>query len=462
MTENSRQPLKKKLGYGAGDLSSSMFFTVGTFLLLNFLTDTVGLSAALAGIALMVGKIWDAVTDPAVGFLSDRTRTRWGRRRPWILFAAVPFGVAFFWMFRNPGIDHSNQIGLFIWATLSFMLLCTFYTFANVPYNSLLPEITRDFHERTEFMGYRTIFAVSGTFIGAGAAIPIIDAFKDGADKTPGFIAMGAIFGLMIAISAMTPFFAVREPPFPETVRKQNIFKENLDAFKNRPFLLILIPWFTNSAGVAVILTTLIYYYKYIFKNEAMVTVAMIVLLVTAIAFIPVTLKVSRKLGKRNTYLIGMSISALSVLVFSAIGHILGVKYASVIMLIAGIGFSTHYVLPWAIVPDTIEYDYSKSGVRREGVFYGLWSFVIKVGGALAGFICGIILSLMGYLEPAAGSTSVVTQPETAILAIRILMGPVSAFFFIVGNIVHWFYPIDSKKYEEIQKNIKEMESAKS
>ncbi len=457
MQEESRKPLKVKLGYCAWDLSSSIFFTAGTFLLLNFLTDKVGLSAALAGVALMIGKVWDAVTDPAVGYLSDRTKTKWGRRRPWILFASIPFGLSFLWMFTDPQIGVENQTGIFLWATLSFMLLCTFYTFANVPYNSLLPDITKDFNERTEFMGYRTIFAVIGTFIGAGASVPIIKAFEMSYDKRIGYIAMGAIFGMIIAVAAITPFFAVKEPPLPEVVEKKNIFKSNMDAFRNKPFMLILIPWFMNSAGVAVILTMMIYYFKYIYQREELVTIAMIVLLVTTIVFVPITLFISKRFGKRNTYIAGMSIVILSLLVFSAFAHTYGVISAYIIMAFAGIGFSTHYILPWSIVPDTVDYDYAKTGIQREGIYYGLWSFVIKVGAALAGLFCGVTLSKSGYIEPISGIASL--QPESALLGIRLLIGPGSAIFFLIGNIVLAFYPIDKKMYDEIKEKIKSIES---
>jgi GPH family glycoside/pentoside/hexuronide:cation symporter len=175
MNRDDRLRVSTKLGYGAGEFSSSVFFTVTTVILLIFLTDNVGLSATLAGTALLVGKLWDAVIDPVIGYLSDRTRTRMGRRRPWLLFAALPFAVTFALMFRNPGL--STQASLFLWTLLSFMALSTAYPCANIPYNALLPDLTRDFNERTSVTGYKTIFAVAGTLIGAGAAVPLIGLF---------------------------------------------------------------------------------------------------------------------------------------------------------------------------------------------------------------------------------------------------------------------------------------------
>lgn len=438
-----------KIGYGAGEFSSSVFFTISSILLLIFLTDEVGLLPGLAGTALMIGKIWDAITDPAVGFLSDKTRTRWGRRRPWFLLAAIPFGIAFFFMFKNPGLE--SQRALFLWAMLMYIILSTFYTCTNVPYNSLLPELTPNYDERTSVTGFKTVFAVMGTLIGAGASLPIIAIM--GEDTSAGYMLMGAIFGLFIAVAAATPFFATQEPPFVEPVEKKNIFRQYKEAVSNTPYLLILIPWFLNTMAVSILMATLIYYFKYVFLNEQLLTAGMVILLVGSVAFVPLAVKASQKIGKRKAYIIGMTVTMLAVLAFAFFAHILGYILAYVIMLVAGIGFSTHYVLPWAIVPDAIEYDYAESGVRREGIYYGLWSFSIKVASALAAFVAGWVLSATGF-NIEFGET----QPETVLFGIRMLVGPATAFLILCANIVHWFYPIDRKKYDEIRAKIEARE----
>lgn len=451
MNQDKRLPLSVKLGFGAGEFSSSIFFTVTTVILMNFLTDNVMLSATAAGTALLIGKIWDAVIDPVIGYLSDHTRTRMGRRRPWLLFGAIPFAITFALMFRNPGL--SSQTSIFVWATLSFIALCTAYPCTNIPYNALLPEMTRDFDERTSVTGYKTIFAVMGTLIGAGAAFPLIGIF---ADKNAGYFGMGAVFAILIMISVISPFFAVKEPPLPPVVKTQGIFSTYKAAFANKPFLLILIPWMLNTVGVGVVMATMIYYFKYIFQNEALITPVLLIILITAVVFVPVSVKVSERIGKRTTYIIGMFIAAASIIVFSLAGHLVGVWYSAAILFFAGVGFSTHYVLPWSIVPDTIEYDYSISGVRREGIFYGLWVFVIKVGSALSGFIVGAMLDAFGYVP------NLLPQPDVSVLGIRILIGPATAVFFIAANIVLWFYPIDRKRYDEIMQRIGEMEAGKA
>ena len=204
MSKIEKLSLKIKLGYGAGEFASSIFWITMAFWLMNYLTDEVGLSAALAGLAIMVGKALDAVIDPAVGFLSDRTHSKWGRRRPWFLWGAVPFGIAYFIMFTN--FHMVGQTAIFTWESLAFILLCLTYSCTNVPFNSLLPEMTKDYNERTSLTGYKSMFAVVATLLGAGAAMPIMSSFGN---RTYGFMAMGAIFGFMIILSVLIPFFTL-------------------------------------------------------------------------------------------------------------------------------------------------------------------------------------------------------------------------------------------------------------
>lgn len=442
--------LKTRLGFGVGEFSSSIFFTITSFFLLNFLTDEVRLSAALAGTALLVGKIWDAVIDPFIGYISDRTHSRWGRRRPYLLFFGIPFGIAFVLMFRNPGI--ADQTGKFLWAMLVYMFFCTVYSFTNIPYNALLPEMTQDYNERTGISGFKQAFAVVGTLIGAGAALPIMALF---ATRTAGFTGMAAIFGFLAALTLVITFFSVREPAVTELPGGENILKSLRDVFSNLPFVLLLTSWFTNSMAIAMIESMLIYYYKYIFQSESSMTMAMIILLVVTMLAIPGWVALSKKIGKKPAYLAGMTLTLVAVVVFAFVGDLMGVNGALGLVAFAGIGISAHYVLPWSMAPDTIEYDYSRSGVRREGIYYSVWTFVIAFGGALSGFVVGQGLDLFGYVPD-------VTQTARSILGIRLFIGPIPAVLFILGNIAIAFYPITRRFYEDMQRKIRERESQAS
>jgi GPH family glycoside/pentoside/hexuronide:cation symporter len=441
---NEKITRKTKIGFGAGEFSSSIFFTITSFWLLNFLTDEVRLSAALAGTALLVGKIWDAAIDPFIGYFSDHTHSRWGRRRPYILFFTIPFGIAFVLMFRNPGI--AAQAGKFWWAMLTYIFFCTVYSFTNIPYNAILPEISKDYNERTSISGYKQIFAVIGTLLGAGAALPIMALF---ATRTSGYIGMSAIFGFLAALSLLVTFISVREPRVVAQPKGESIPKSLKDVFTNKPNLLLLTAWFTNSTAVAIMESMLIYYYKYIFQAEGSVTMAMIILLVITIVSIPFWVWFARKISKKTAYGIGMTLTLLGVILFAFTADRLGQTGALVYMILAGFGFSSHYVLPWSMAPDTIEYGYARSGVRREGVYYSVWTFMIALGGAFAGFLVGQSLGLFGYVPDAV-------QSESSIMGIRLLIGPLPAMLILLGNLALMFYPLDRKRYEEMQAAIRE------
>ena len=453
MTENIAKTEKTgkisrrtKIGFGAGEFSSSIFFTLTSFWLLNFLTDEVRLSAALAGSALLVGKIWDAVIDPFIGYFSDHTRTRWGRRRPYILFFSIPFGIAFVLMFRNPGI--TAQLGKFWWAMLTYVFFCTVYSFTNIPYNAMLPEISKDYNERTSISGWKQAFAVIGTILGAGAALPLMAVF---ASRTAGFVGMAVVFGFLAALTLLVTFITTREPPAVVQPKGESILNSLKDVFTNKPYVFLLTAWFTNSTAVAIMESMLIYYYKYIFQAEGSVTLALITLLLVTIATIPFWVWFARKVGKKIAYIIGMTLTLLAVVLFGFTADKLGQNLALIYMVLAGFGFSSHFVLPWSMAPDTIEYGYARSGVRREGVYYSVWTFMIALGGAFAGFLVGQSLGLFGYVPDAI-------QTATSILGIRLLIGPLPAVLILLGNLSLIFYPLNQKRYEEMQAAIKEKE----
>lgn len=439
--------LRTKLGFGAGEFSSSIFFTLTSFWLMNFLTDEVRLSAGIAGTALLVGKIWDAVIDPLIGSISDHTKSRWGRRRPYLLFFAIPFGLAFVLMFRNPGID--GQTGKFIWAMLTYVFFCTVYSFTNIPYNALLPEMTSDYNERTNVSGYKMFFAVIGTLLGAGAAMPLMALFSG---RTAGFIGMSAVFGFLAALSLLVTFFSVKEPPVVEAKIGGSVLKSLKDVFSNRPYLMILFTWFINSTAVAIMQTMLIYYYKYLINDEAAVTLAMIALLVASMLTIPLWVWLCKKWEKKQAYFAGMTLTLVTVMAFAFFADKLGNIPALILMALAGVGFSSHYVGPWAIVPDTVEFGYAQTGRRSEGVYYSVWTFVVALGGALAGFLVGQGLELFGYVPD-------VVQSTRSILGIRLLIGVLPGILILLANLMLAAYPLTRKRYEEMLEKIAKMEA---
>lgn len=441
--------LKVKFGFGIGDLGGNMLFTIIAFLLMNYLTDTVGLAAGLAGIALTVGKIWDGIIDPAIGYFSDRTVTRWGRRRPYIFSGGIATFLAMILMFTNPGF--SNQYLLFSWAIIAYCLLCTAGSIINIPYSSLTPELTSDYHERTALNGYRMTFAVIGTVIGAGTAGPILGLFKD---RNTGFMALGVIYGLIIMVVSLITFYTIKEPDSIAGSSKTGGLKSYFQAFKNIPFLLILFPWVCNMIATTLMSGMIIYYFKYIYHAEGSSTWAMLIMLASTILFIPVWVYLSRKIGKKLCYSLGMTLIALVGLAMFWFGHQYGPDFTFTLMLVAGIGLATTYIIPWSIVPDTVEYDYSKTGERSEGIYYGIWTFASQLGQALAALFMGIILDQYHY------TPNLSAQTPDAVFGIRLLIGLIPAAIYLTGAIIVLFYPIGEKQYQEMIGNINESREA--
>jgi GPH family glycoside/pentoside/hexuronide:cation symporter len=431
--------LKTKLGFGICDLGGNLFFTIMGFYLLFYLTDTSKLLAGLAGTALLVGKLADAFVDPAVGFLSDRTRSRWGRRRPFIFIGSILLFFLMIGMYTNPHIQ--SQLRLFIWTAVAYILLMASYSMVNIPYGALTPELSPDFDERTTLNAYRMTFAVVGTFVGAALVLPIVGAF---ANKDLGWLAMGAIMGAVITITALTTVFTIREPPAkPENKKKpkEGIFATYASALKLKPFLLAMFTYGSHMIGITIVQGALLYYFKYIYNAEGKFQIALAIFLVCVIISIPLWTMISKRIGKKLSYNLGMGLFAAVVIAFFFVGRGRGVGVMYVTMAIAGLGNSTNYIMPFAILPDVTELDYSQTGVRREGVFYGLWNFTLKVGQAFATALIGWILTAFGYVPDAA-------QTATSQLGIRLLVGPVAAVFFIAGVVILSFYPITRKYYE--------------
>jgi glycoside/pentoside/hexuronide:cation symporter, GPH family len=431
-----------KLGFGICDLGGNLFFTMMGFYLLFFMTDVVGISAGLAGTALMIGKVWDAITDPAVGYLSDRTRTRWGRRRPYMFVGSFLLFGAMILMFTAP--EYSSQGQLFAWGAIMYCLLCTAYTLVNIPYGALTPELTTDYNERTVLNAFRMSSAVVGTMVGAALVLPIVGM---AASVRAGWTLSGTVMGAIMMITGLITVFSVREPKHSEAQPVQNIFKSYAQVLGMKPFLTCLIPWTMHITGITIIQGALLYFYVYLYGDEGGFQLALVALLLSSMIFIPVWTIISKKIGKKKSYNTGMLIFAAAVLLLFLIGHRIPMEISYVIMAVGGIGLATQYVMPYSIIPDVVEYDYAENGIRREGVFYGLWTLTSKIGQAFAIALSGWTLSAFGYIPD-------VVQSDLSLLGIRLLCGPIPIIFFIIGVVVLSFYPITREKYEEILQKI--------
>ena len=435
MKPPNRLPLRTKLGYGVGDLGGNLFFTIMGFWLLNFVTDSLGLAASLAGLALLVGRVWDAVTDPLMGSLSDRTVSRWGRRRPYLLFGAPAVVVGMTLVFLDVGGRGWSDGALFAWVVFAVCVVNTAYTVVYVPYGALTPELARDFQERTNLTGYRMAWAIVGTLLGAGAFTIV----ADGA----GYAVAGLAFGVITAGVVLITFASVRERPVaPQRVPVGNVFASYRAALRVRPFRLALVPWTLFMTGIVIATSAVPFYFEHLYGRPELARFASLVLLLAAFASIPMWVWLSRRLGKRTAYNAGMVIFGAALLVAYLVAH-RDVATLFVVMAVAGVGLATNYVMPWSIIPDVIDYDELENGQRREGVFYGMWTFLQKLGLGVAGLVSGAVLQWTGYVPD-------VLQTPLALHGIRLLIGPVPALFLVVGILVLSRYPIDRAAHRAI------------
>ena len=435
----SRLPVRKKIGFGIADIGGNLFFTAMGFWSLTYLTDTVYLAPALAGIAVMVAKLWDAVTDPLVGYLSDNTRTRWGRRRPYLLFGAFPFGFCLWLFFTNPHIQH--QTTLFYWALAILCLLNTAMTCVNIPYSALTPELTSDYNEQTSLNSYRFACAGIGTIIGAIVVMPVVGAFPS---KSAGFSAAGALIGSMLVISTLITFFSVKEPACSyETAaeKKPPFFSAYRSVFKNRAYCILLAVFVLHITALNFLQTMVVYYLKYIYQAEHFSSTVMGALLICALLAIPIAALLSKKCTKRTSYRIGLSVLAAAGIIIFFIGHRIGLTGLLILFIGAGIGVGFAFATPWAMLPDAIASGHE--AVHNEGCYYGVWTFASKLGQAVSTGTAGVLLSMSGYLADGV-------QSDGTILTIRLISGPVPAAICLIGAALLHFY-IPPKKTADVR-----------
>ncbi len=442
-----RLSVGSKLGYGAGDFAANIVFQTVTLFLLYFYTDVFMLGASTAGVIYFIAKIWNAVCDPTMGYIADRTHTRWGRNRPFLLFGALPLGTAFFLLFAGPDL---SPVGKTAWALVTFLLFSATYSVINIPYGALTANLTLDTDERSSLTGFRMAFAILGTLTAAGAAKPIVALFPD---QITGFRMTGLVFGALCVVVNIITFASVKERVAPP--REENMsFREDLRiVIKNGPFILVTVSSIFQMVAINLLAAMINYYFKYNLGAEGYIPVAFLCLFATAMVAMPLWVFLTTRWGKKNVLMAGTGLMALMLLALLAVpGGNMGMILA--IFVAAGIGMATLYLCPWAMIPDTVEYSQWKTGKRREGILYGFFNFSFKFAAAFAGITAGFGLDLVDYLPNAA-------QQGSALTGIRIMMTVVPVLFIIAGIVIIAFYPIDSAMHRKMVGEIAEREGGK-
>ncbi|MGD1939314.1 MAG: MFS transporter [Cyanophyceae cyanobacterium] len=454
--------LSTKLAYGAGDLGPAITANVLIFFLLFFLTEVAGLSPGLAGWILLIGKVGDAINDPIIGVMSDRTRSKWGRRYPWMIGGAIPFGVFFLMQWWIPFQD---EWALFWYYLVIATLFNLAYTAVSLPYAALTPQLSDDYNERTNLNTFRFAFSIGGSIASLVVAQLIFQSVDD-------LVQRYLILGAICTAASIIPIFLCVAGTFRRAMPKERILmaqeaagetteaplplvKQIGIALGNRPFQYVvgiyLCSWFAVQLIGAIMQFYVVSWMRLDaaeFPNVALAVQG------TAIAFLPIWGRLSKTKGKRGVYFMGMGIWLIAQvgLLFLQPGQV-GLMYFLCVM--AGAGVSTAYLVPWSMLPDVIDADELKTGQRREGVFYSFMVFLQKMGLALALWFVGQIIEWAGYIKSVPDAPPPV-QPESALWAIRLLIGPLPAIALVAGIILTYFYPITAELHREILLKLQE------
>jgi GPH family glycoside/pentoside/hexuronide:cation symporter len=517
-----------KLAYGAGDMGPAITANILVFFLLYFFTNVAGLPAGMAGSILAIGKVADAINDPITGILSDRTRTRWGRRLPWMLAGIIPFGIFFFLQWIVPQFDPNPKINhqwLYVYYVAIAILFNLAYTAVNLPYTALTPELTQDYNERTDLSSFRFAFSIGGSILSLILATVIFQAYPDdplqqywllglvstavsvialfwctlgiqerGANPILGqsqkkmvgivvtviagivivyglanlktifngmvAILIGlelAVFGINLMLSKTETHLsnsqAVSDRISEDSSANLPILEQLRIAFTNKPFLYIIGIYLCSWLAVQLTASILIYFVvSWMGMTEAAFPLVAIAVQGTALIMLFFWRYVSEKVGKKTVYFLGSGIwiIAQAGLFLIQPGQI-GLMYLLAIM--AGSGVSVAYLIPWSMIPDVIELDELNTGQRREGIFYSFMVLLQKFGLALALLLVGQALDLAGFIERPPGG-EIPVQPESALLAIRIAVGPLPTIALVCGVILAYFYPITKEVHDEIRLNL--------
>ena len=434
--------LRKKIGYGMGDMGLSIsYFTVG-FFFIYYLTDIVKLEPYLAGLAYFIGLAWDSVNDPFVGALSDRTLSRFGKKRVYLLFGALPFALSFILLWMVP--LQGSQLLKFGFATLALLVYVTFYSMIAVPYMALVPVMTHDYDERTQLVGIRTILSTLGTILGGGAAM-LVSSFDS---ELIGLRVMAFAFAVWLLITVFAAAHSTRGMEQADAAQAKPAphgWRRYAGLLRDRNVLTLMIFKFLGAIATGSLIAALPYFSKYILGDEGRSTIGLGLYIAVAALFIPLWQRLTRRFDKRRLLFgamlgLGLLLLAISQLIT---GDTLPAFYIGCALL--GTVMSAYTLIAYSFPPDLVDYYDFQQKERHESIIFGLWSTTHQLGVAFAGLLLGFFLQLFGY----DGNLSI--QTPQALTAVRWALGLVPGVFMLLAVIVLQRYTITRSAYREIR-----------
>jgi sugar (glycoside-pentoside-hexuronide) transporter len=432
-----------KAGWAVGELAIAVYVGLNMAFMLYYCTDALRIPPAIAGMALLVPRILDAFADPVMGIVSDRTVSRFGRRRLYLAIGAPFLGLAIALVFFvPPEIDLPLRVVLLMAA---FLLSNAAITIYGVPYSAMAAEMTADYAERTSLTGYKMIAARTGIIL-SGFAGPLI--FRSMGNLADGFRLLGVIAGIFMLVTGLWSFFATRSAPqLSRPAHKFNFRAEVSAVLNNRPFRLLWLVFLLQNIAIGAATTALIYFLIYAMRFEPRETSVFFAASgIAAAVATPVWVLVSRRLGKRNAYSIGLMLAALVALSLLFVSPSLAWLLLGIVV-IGGLIDGGNQLLPNAMVPDSVEVDEAATGERREGAIFGAWSFCLKLGMTMGAFAVSLGLSAFGF----AGGAPPAAQSDMAILGIRLMYAGLPALLWIASVLLLSRYNLTEERFEALK-----------
>lgn len=463
-----------KFVYGLGDLSSNICFSAINFYLLYFLINVAGLEAGLASIVFLIAKAWDAVTDYFMGRLCDKTKSKWGKHRVYIMFGAIPFGIAFALLWLSPA---SQQWSKLLYYTVMYMLYNTAWTIVYIPYSAIAANMTSDYDERTSMNGYKIIEANIGIILGAAVFSLLAEGegsvFYGLTGSIPTSYAIAAIVFAVVAAVVMFVcgyFCKEKEEPADAAPENQKSFFTTLkEFFKLREFRKTIMYYLLSMVGFDIIMAVFMFFINYALKfgspdmvekyGSVMSMIFVAIPLVVAILSATVWVKLSEKMQKHKVYAISCVYMAV-VLLFAVFVPEKNVVTTVLLCLFAGFGMSAIQILPYGSLPDVVEVDEYTYGVRREGAYYGIASFMYKLASGLGVAIVSWILELLKFKESADGTY--IEQSSGANLAIRLILGILPGVIFLISIYYAYASNMNRERHKAIVAELGKRRSAKA
>jgi len=433
---------KEKVGYSLGDTASHFVWDMVGFWLLFFYTDVYGISAAAAGTIMLVARFWDMAVDPIIGVVSDRTNTRWGKFRPYILFGAVPYAILAILTFTTPNF---GELGKILYAGATYVLLMTAYAAINLPYSALGAVMTDDTYERAGLNTYRFIAGFTGQFIVTGLALTLAEFFGHG-NKAQGFQYTVLMFAILSLIFFFITFKSTKERVQPPKEQKNSLKEDLKNLFANKAWRILAIVGIISFIMFAMQNAAIAYYFKYYLGRENNVQLFNVLGTVALIVALPLSKPLAKRFGNKNVFIGSSLISGL----FFMLIYLPGVKDITTIYvfnIIAKMAYAPAVPLLWTMIADSADYGEWTTGRRATGLYFSAAVFAQKAGWGIGAAIAGWILTISQFVPN-------VTQNSSAITGIKLLVSVIPGILYMSCALFMIFYKIDSKTTDLMKKDL--------